>query len=148
MKRDKHNGYLDDFLEKQWDELIERVNKIGACKHTFDDGFVLGNIITFTCTECGWFYKTLYIKDDVEMTEQRKHLYELIQYYYIHNPNGGNLHAVLHDGNLDHILIIPYMSECRDKEDWLGVWIVEELLAYPSCELYEMYYTGCWGMIK
>lgn len=55
--------FQDEFLKKQMDEIIERVNKIGACKHTFDDGVAINKIISFTCTKCGWGYYTLYIEN-------------------------------------------------------------------------------------
>lgn len=53
--------FQDEFLKKQMDEIIERVNKIGTCKHTFDDGIAIGGIIAFTCIKCGWSYRTLYV---------------------------------------------------------------------------------------
>jgi len=53
-------------------------------------------------------------------------LYELIQYYYYNcgNPNGGNCHIVLDDGNLDDQCIWYCQEQCEKNNDNFGYLIM------------------------
>jgi hypothetical protein len=72
----------------------------------------------------------------------------LISYYYdsLENFSGGLLHVVLDDGNIEHANIKSCRDECKNANDWFGVFLADVLLEFSEEELDYMYNLDWWGM--
>lgn len=67
-------------------------------------------------------------------------VFNLIQEYYQIPENicGGNLHAVLDDGNFDYDSIIEGYKQCKVNKDYLGMLICSLLMNFDEVEISRM----------
>jgi len=73
-------------------------------------------------------------------------IYELIEFYVkeLDNPNGGNYHILLYDGNIENIWDCQQWAE--ENGDTFGIFLGRILRMYSQEQLEEMYEDG-WGGI-